>query len=133
MQSNILKAKIAMCIFIAHLILSCNSKTDLENQITIKINSVDSATKQPRVNAFDSIEVRKEGIGYLMKTFDTVGKYMTDSTGSVKIKINRNEKYQIRLYGIHVYSGEDFVEGELKDGQEINIEVVPSRKNKIPW
>ena len=134
MQSNILNVKMTLCFSIITLLISsCNGENNLKNQITIKINSVDNETKKRRVNAFDTIEVRKQGVGYLMKTFNTVGQYVTDSTGSVKIKIDRTEKYQIRLYGIHVYGGGDLYGEELKDGQEVNIDIVPPEKNKISW
>ncbi len=124
MQSNILRLTIVVT---ALLLSSCSSKNDLKNQITIKVNSIDSETKQLRINRFDSVEVRKEGIGYLMKTFNTVGKYVTDSTGSVKIKIDCREEYQIRVYGLHAYGGDNFEKEELKDGQKVNIEVVPNQ------
>ncbi len=127
MQSNILKTTIGLVALL--LISSCSNKNELKNQITIEINSIDSETKQARVNMFDSVIVRKEGIGYLMKTFETVGEYVTDSTGSVKIKIDRTEKYQISLYGFHAYGGDYFDKEELKDGQELNIEVVPNLHN----
>ncbi|MDR7209619.1 hypothetical protein [Flavobacterium piscis] len=125
MQLNILKEKIVICISIMFLlILSCNKKNDLENQITIKINSIDSKTKQPRINMFDHVVVRKEGIGYLMKTFDKVGEYITDSTGSVKIKIDSTKIYDISVTGLNVLGGDMYYPGHLKDGQEVNIEVV---------
>ncbi|MRX42021.1 hypothetical protein GJU43_22320 [Flavobacterium sp. LC2016-23] len=70
MQLNIDKTKLAVCISILALLISnCSRKTDSENQITIKINSIDSKSKQRRVNLFDTVEVRKEKFGYLTKTF----------------------------------------------------------------
>lgn len=129
MQSNILKTKIVVCISIMFfLISSCNKKNDLENQITIKINSIDSKTKKPRVNAFDTIEVRMRCVGYLMKTFKKVGEYTTDSTGSVKIKLDSTEQYIFLLRGPNIYGSAEFTEAftkeRLKDGQEVNIEVI---------
>jgi hypothetical protein len=129
MQSSILKAKIAIYISIMFFFVSsCTKKTDLENQITIKINSIDNETKQPRINVFDTIEVRKEGAGYLMKTYTKVGEYITDSTGSVKIKIDRNEGYRFMLSRKGFYGSESFAEPftkeKLKDDQEINIEAI---------
>lgn len=125
MLSDIPKMRIVVCISILALILSCNKKSDLENQITITINSIDKETKKNRLNMFDTIEVRKEGIGYLMKTFNKVGEYVTDSTGSVKIKFDRSKKYQIRLYGVHIYGSNDIVGENLKNNQELNIEAFP--------
>ncbi|TDD99956.1 hypothetical protein [Flavobacterium sandaracinum] len=98
-----------------------------ENQITITINSVDKETKQRRVNKFDTVIVRKEGIGYLMKTFDKVGQYVTDPTGSVKIKIDSSKICDISVSGLNVLGGDMYNPGYLKDGQEINIEVVSIR------
>jgi hypothetical protein len=126
MQSNTLNIKNVIFIFlIIMFITNCKGKDDLEGQITIKINSIDRDTKQHRINAFDTIEVRKEGIGYLMKTFDKVGQYVTDSKGSVKIKIDKMEKYMFLLSRRNYFGSETF-EGEfLKNGQEVNIEVFP--------
>lgn len=125
MQSNIRKKKILVCIsVIALLITNCNRKTDSENQITITINSIDKETKQRRINKFDNVEVRREGIGYLMKTFNKVGEYKTDSTGSVKIKVDSSKIYDISVSGLNVLGGDMYYPGHLKDGQEINIEVV---------
>jgi hypothetical protein len=129
MQSNILKIKIVLYIStLFFLISSCSKKSDLENQITIKINSINSETKKPRVNAFDTIEVRMQGIGYLMKTFKKVREYTTDSTGSVKIKLDSTEKYIFIVKGTNIYGSAGFTgaftKETLKDGQEVNIEVI---------
>jgi hypothetical protein len=129
MQLNILKTRIVVCNSImVFLILSCNKKNDLKNQITIKINSIDNKTKLARVNAFDTIEVRMQGFGYLTKTFDKVGEYVTDSTGSVKVKLDCTEEYIFILGGPNIYGSAEFTEAftkeKLKDGQEVNIEVI---------
>ncbi len=50
--------KIVLISIVSLLFLNCN----LENQVTIKIISIDSKTKIPRVNTFDTIEVNKEVI-----------------------------------------------------------------------
>lgn len=125
MQLNIRKTKIVVCIsVIALLISNCNRKTDSENQITIKINSIDSKTKQRRVNLFDIVEVRKERFGYLTKTFPVEKKYTMDSMGSVKIKIDTTKLYKIFVLGSKAFGPEMYYPGYLKDGQEINIEVI---------
>ncbi|PKB15357.1 hypothetical protein CLU82_0428 [Flavobacterium sp. 5] len=130
MQSKISKMKIVISIsIIALLISNCSRKTDLDNQITITINSVDSKTKLPRINTFDDVEVRKEGIGYLMKTFKRVGKYKTDSTGSVKVKIDTTKIYDISVLAENALGGDMYYPGYLKDGQKVIIEVV-SLENK---
>lgn len=76
MQSNIIDTKILVYISVLFfLISSCKKGNDLENQITIKITSIDSKTKQRRVNMFDTVEVREEGFGFIKKTFP-VKKYI---------------------------------------------------------
>ncbi|CCG52344.1 Hypothetical protein KQS_01760 [Flavobacterium indicum GPTSA100-9 = DSM 17447] len=110
------------------MILSCNKNTNLENKITIKVNSIDSDSKQLRVNTFDVIEVRAEGFGYLMKTYEKVGEYTTDSSGSVKIEIDGSKQYRFMISGPNGYGSANFTEAftkeKLKDGQEVNIEVI---------
>jgi len=124
MQSIIHKVVVVVCAsFLSLLIVNCKGKSDLENQITITINSIDKKTKQRRINMFDTVVVRKEGIGYLKKTFDKVGEYVTDSTGSVKIKIDSSKICDISVSGLNVLGGDMYYPGYLKDGQEVNIEV----------
>ena len=108
---------------LALLLLSCDKKTDLENQIIIKVNSVDQQTKQPRVNMFDTVIIKEEGNGYLTKTFSKVGEYTTDSTGVVKVKIDPSRICDISVSGLNIYGGDMYYPGHLKDGQVINIEV----------
>ena len=103
--------------------MNCKEKSDLENQITITINSIDKETKKRRVNLFDTVVVRKEGIGLLKKTFDKVGEYVTDSTGSVKVKIDSSKIFDISISGLNVLGSDVYYPGYLKDGQEVNVEV----------
>lgn len=125
MQSIIHKVKVLVCFsFLSLIIVNCKESNDLENQITITINSIDKKTKQRRVYMFDTVVVRKEGIGYLKKTFDKIGEYVTDSTGSVKIKIDNSKICDISVSGLNVLGGEMYSPGYLKNGQEVNIEVV---------
>ena len=129
MKSKINKFKIILSIVIIALLISnCNNKTNLGNQITIKINSIDKVSKQRRVNTFDTVIVRKEGIGYLTKTFHPTGKYITDSTGSVKVKIDSTKILDISIVGLNVFGGDMYYPGHLKDGEEINIEVITFTK-----
>ncbi len=128
MQSNILKLKNIIGIsFLLISIICCNKNTSQENRITIKITLINKDSKQPRINSFDTIEVRKEGIGLLTKSFDKVAEYVTDSTGSIRIEVNRNEGYKFMLSRKGLYGSENFSEAftkeKLKDGQEVNIEV----------
>lgn len=129
MKLNILNTKILVYIYVLFfLISSCKKGNDLENQITIKINSNDSKTKQRRVNMYDTIDVRMQGIGFLTQSFDKVGEYVTDSTGSVKIKLDGTEEYIFILSGPNIYGSAEFARAftkeKLKDDQEVNIEVI---------
>ena len=129
MQSSLPYTKILVYVSVMFfLISSCKKGNDLENQITIKINSIDSETKLPRVNTFDTIEVRMVKFGFLKKRFVEVAEHITDSTGSVKIKLDCTEEYNISLYGTGVFGWADFTETDLKDGQEVIIEASPPEK-----
>ncbi len=125
MQSRTIKPKIFILISIIVLVASsCNRKTDLENQITIKVNSIDSKTKLPRINTFDTIDVRIESFGFPTKRFPKIAEYVTDSLGSVKIKLDRTENYHLLLGAPFIYGSEDIVGQNMKNNQEINIEAI---------
>lgn len=129
MQLGIHKIKIIVSVFLlAILIWNCKRKSDLENQITIKINSIDAKTKQNRINKFDTIQIRIVKFGYLKKNFVAIGEYITDSKGSVKIELDPNKEYHISLYGTNVFGWANFNKNDLKDGQEVNIEASPPEK-----
>ncbi len=126
MISNVLGAIKLICVFISALLFfNCNKKSD---SITITIHSIDSKTKLPRLKTFDTIEVRKEGFGFIKKTFKKVAEYTTDSTGSVKIMLDGTEGYNFMLRGPNIYGSakfsEAFTKEKLKDGQEVSIEVI---------
>jgi len=125
MQLKIHKMNTILCVFlITMLTVRCAKKTNLENQITITINSIDSKTKLPRVNAFDTIDVRIAEFAIPTRKYVKVAEYITDSTGSIKVKLDCDEEYHFILRGTYIYGATEFSNGELKDGQEINIEVV---------
>lgn len=129
MQPNTLNTKILLYISVLFfLISSCKKGNDLENQITIKINSIDRETKQRRVNFFDTVEVRKEGFGFIKKTFPVEKIYIMDSMGSVKIKIDTTKIYDISVFGLGVLGGDMYFPGHLKEGQEVSIEVMSLEK-----
>ena len=124
MQSIITKIELIICYsLVLILFVNCKKVSDFENQITITINSIDKKTKQRRINMFDNVVVRKEGIGFLKKTFNKVGEYVTDAKGSVKIQIDASKICDISVSGLNVLGGDMFYPGNLNDGQEINIEV----------
>ena len=122
MQLPILNIRktIAGCLIIS--LLGC---TNYENKklIDVKINSVDRGSGKMRTNMFDTIEIRREGKGSLMKTFNEFGEYVTDSTGSVIVKIDSTKINDISVSGENVLGGMMFYPGNLKDGDEVNIEV----------
>lgn len=123
MQSKILKIKNIMFISLTLiLILSCKENNDLENQITIKVTSINKDTKNTRVNLFDTIVVRKEGFGFI-KTFDKIGEFVTDSMGSFNIKIDKTQDYMFLLKRRNYFGSEIFVGESLKNNQMVNIEV----------
>ena len=134
MQSIIVNTKQIIFVFaVVFLNLGCARKPNLKNQITIKIISIDSETKQARVNKFDTIDVRMRAFGYFIQSFEKIGEYVTDSTGSVEIKLDSTEEYRFILDGSNIHGSAAFTEAfskeRLKDGQEVNIEVI-SRKNR---
>lgn len=122
--------KITFYIFLLFLYTSnCIGKNNSENQITIKVNVIDSETNKPRLNLQDTIEVRKEEFSHLIRTYNKVGEYITDSLGSVKVTIDYNKGYKFILVRRGFYGSESFAEpftkDRLKDGQEINIKAIP--------
>lgn len=123
-----MKKKIICISVVAMLISSCTNKTNSENQITIKINSIDVKTKQLRVNMFDTLDVRMTKSGFPTQKYVKVAEYITDSTGSVEIKCDSNEEYRFMISGPNVYGSANFTKPftkeKLKDGQVVNIEVV---------
>lgn len=129
MQLNILKTKFVVSIFVICVLSSCDNKSNLDTQITIKITSVNNKTKQPRINTYDTIVVRKEENGYLTKSYKKIGEYVTDSTGSVTIKIDCTKGYKFLLNKKGFYGSENFskpfTKEKLKNNQEVNIEVIP--------
>ena len=130
MRSTILKIKaIVIVSLLALLISNWKGESDLENQITITIHSIDKETKKPRVNLFDIVVVRKEGFGFPKAVYKKIGEYVTDSTGSVKVKIDSSKRCIISVKGLNVLGLEEFYPGHLKNGQEVNIEVF-STKNR---
>lgn len=95
--------KTILCFLVgALLICSCTNKTYSENQITLKINSIDVKTKQLRVNMFDTLDVRMTKFGFPIQKYVKVAEYITDSTGSVEIKCDSNEEYRFMISGPNV-------------------------------
>lgn len=114
--------KIKINIYFLLLVLlssNCKNNSSLDNKINVTIKSKDSKTKKVRKNKSDTIQIRMVKFGFLKKNFVTVGEYVTDSLGTVKVKLNPTEKYHISLYGKNVFGWADFNENVLEDGQTI--------------
>jgi hypothetical protein len=128
MLSNVIKIKSAtFAILLLVVFETCNQKSDFKNQITIKLNSIDSKTKQLRINKFDTIEVSKSKFGLFARRYVKVAEYVTNPNGSVKIKLDSTERYCFSIrapyhYGTEYFT-EDFTKEILKDGSIINLEV----------
>jgi hypothetical protein len=113
-------------ILITQILSNCDRKSEL-NQITVKLNSIDEVTKKPRVNKFDTIEVRVESFGFPKKRFKKIAEYTTNSSGSVKIKIDPTEKYLLFLGAPFIYGSEYIIGEKFINGQELNIEAIDLR------
>jgi hypothetical protein len=134
MQLDILKIKkLTFTILLLILFTFCEKKSNLENQITVKINSIDGITKKSRVNIFDTIDVRVTKYGIPMQKYVKIAEYITDSSGSVKIKIDPTKEYRFIIGGKYIYGSANFTEAftkeKLKNEQEINIEVISTDNN----
>lgn len=127
--------KVLKLFFLNFIILfSCNNQhTNTLNNITVLVKVIDSETKQPRTG--DRVDVRKiKKPLFSMWQFVKIGEYITDDKGQVKIVINNKKGYRISSFGLnHAFGSVEFTEGELKNNQEIIIEVVSPDKKNIPW
>ena len=130
MQSKIINYSLFLYVLIVVFFSKgCTKKTDLENQITIKINSIDSETKKPRVNTFDTIHVRIAKFGFPMRKYVKIRQLVTDSNGSIIAKFYKNEEYHFIIGGKLIYGATEIYEKDLKDYQEVDIEVISLNRN----
>lgn len=127
MQFKILRTEAIIYVFMILLLVNCKGRSDSENQITITIHAIDKNTQERRINVFDTVVVSKEGFGFLKKTFNKVGEYRTDSMGSVRIKIDSTKIFTVFVSGLNVYGSDMYFPGNLKNEQEVNIEVEDHR------
>lgn len=123
-------SKIITLVFFCQLLISCNGKnSDLKNQITISVKVIDSYTKQPRIN--DTVTVRQAKWG-IPKRYIKVGEYITNSLGVVTVKISKKNRYSFETDGPnYAFGSDEYGEDELKNNQQIVIEVVPPEKKKF--
>lgn len=77
---------------------------------------------------FDTVEISEENGGFLKKKFKVKGKYLTDSSGSVAVKIDPAKICDIYVKGLSASGGTMFMSGRLIDRQEVTIELI-SYKN----
>ena len=74
---------------------------------------------------FDTIDVRVARPGFLKRQYVKVAEYVTDSTGSVEVKLDRNEEYHFMLGGKRPFFGStDFSTEDRKNGKRVDIEVI---------
>ncbi|MCS3531067.1 hypothetical protein [Chryseobacterium sp. JUb7] len=110
-------------------LVSCDNSSDLKNQITITIKVIDSQTKQPRIN--DTVTIRQAKWG-IPRRYVEIGQYLTDSLGMATLKINKMNRYSFETDGPNFAFGSDeYGEGELKNNQQIIINVVDPDKKQI--
>jgi len=123
-------SKLITSVIFCLLLLGCDGKnSDLKNQINISIKVIDSDTKQPRVN--DTVTVRQAKWG-IPRRYVKVGEYITNSLGVVALKINKENRYSFETDGPnYAFGSDEYGEGELKNNQQIVIEVVPPDKKQF--
>ena len=108
--------------------LSCEKKLE---HIDITVRVIDSETKKPLKN--DTIEIRIGKSSFPMRKYILVGKYISDSLGEAKIKIQKNEIHSVTVRGSHTFGATEFRKGELKDNDIITVEIVPAEKRRIKF
>lgn len=123
-------SKLITIVIFCLLLLGCNSKnSDLKNQITISVKVIDSYTKQPRVN--DTVTIRQAKWG-IPRRYVKVGEYITNSLGIVTLKISKKNRYSFETDGPnYAFGSDEYGEGELKNNQQIIIEVISPDKKKF--
>ncbi|WPO83556.1 hypothetical protein SD427_04260 [Chryseobacterium sp. JJR-5R] len=120
--------KIIIYIFFCFLLIGCSSSEN-NDQIKVTIKVIDSETRQPRVN--DTVTIRQAKWG-IPRRYVEVGQYVTDSLGSVTLRINKVNRYSFETDGPNFAFGSDeYGEGELKNNQQIVIKVVPPDKKQF--
>lgn len=120
--------KIIIYIFFCFLLIGCSSSEN-NDQIKVTVKVIDSETRQPRVN--DTVTIRQAKWG-IPRRYVEVGQYVTDSLGSITLRINKVNRYSFETDGPNFAFGSDeYGEGELKNNQQIVIKVVPPDKKQF--
>jgi len=114
-----------LTLILSFLFLSCKK----ENQIIVTLKSVENKTRQPRINTFDKIEIRKAKFGFI-KGYEIVGEFKTDSLGYLKVKLEKNEEYWAILKCKNMNGWAFFDKNWLNKSQEIIIEAKPPEKRQ---
>ncbi|QIY92359.1 hypothetical protein [Chryseobacterium gallinarum] len=115
-------------LFFCFLLLGCN--TSENNQIKVSIKVVDSYTHEPRVN--DRVKILIGKRGFPTRQYEQIGEYFTDSSGVVKLNLSKDERYSFMTFGPnHAFGSDEYKKGELKNNQQVVIEVVPPDKKQF--
>ncbi|MCL1666592.1 hypothetical protein M2T82_00800 [Elizabethkingia ursingii] len=121
--------KIIVQIIVCLSIVSCNN-FEKQEKIAVTVKVIDSYTKKPRVN--DTVTVREAEWGFPVRRYIEVGRYITDTLGIVALKIDKKNRYSFETDGPNfAFGSNEFGSNELKNKQQIIIEVVPPEKKKI--
>lgn len=121
-------AKMLISLFFCFLLSGCN--TSENSQIKVSIKVVDSYTKKPRIN--DRVEVLIGKWGFPTRQYEQVGEYFTDSSEVVKLNLSKDERYSFMTFGAnHAFGSDEYKKGELKNNQQVVIEVVPPDKKQF--
>ncbi|WP_223608901.1 hypothetical protein [Chryseobacterium sp. OSA05B] len=121
--------KVIMQMLFCWLLIGCSNSTK-ENEIKVTIKVVDSYTQKPRVN--DRVEVRMGSWGFPTRKYVEVGQYFTDSLGTVSMNLDKRERYSFMTFGPqHAFGSDEYAKGDLKDQQQVVIEVVPPEKKQF--
>lgn len=107
------------CLCLSVLFFNCSTKED----ISVTICSIDENTNLNRINKFDSVLVMVEDKGFLTKTFKEVGKYVTDSLGSVTIKIDNSKIYDFSIFSKDKYGADMYPADYFKNLDTVKIKI----------
>lgn len=111
-------------------LFSCSNKNVENNEINITVKVIDSYSKKPRVGDF--VILKQIKWGFPMRKSSKINEKKTDTLGEVRFKIDKAKAYIIWAKGENnAFGSTEFKEGELKDNQQIIIEVVPPDKKQF--
>ena len=122
-------AKMLIAIFFCFLLIGCGNSEN-NNQLKVIIKVIDSDTQKPRFN--DRVVIRVGRLGFPTRRYVQVGEYFTDSSGVVKLNLSKDERYTFTTFGPnHAFGSDEYRKGELKNNQQVVIEVFSPDKKLI--